>query len=199
MKRNPRVIILILVGLIGYVAPGYPRSARDDRSDLQVYRHISGQWQRFVGHGRWKDVSPRNLPAWLEPPRRVLEGNFNGAAGVSPDLSGINRDEWSTSSEIASIWPRPIALGAKSAGSGSIEAADGLASTAERFGSPRMHGFFYSGGRFAQGWAGGAAGSFARGSGGWMQSARHAAQDAHASALGGHGSGGHTGGGASHR
>jgi hypothetical protein len=205
-------------------ASSTPRAGLGGDPNLQIYRHANGQWQHFVGNGRWENVSPRNLPDWVKSPRRALEGNFEGAADLLPHFSGIAREEsrGSTASDVAPMPAPPMAWSAQSDSPWSFEAQpDGAAPSAPGdFGSPQMHGFSHRSGRFARGWERGAEGSFERGNGGWMQSLGHAARSfgqggggwvqspghaasgAQAAALGGGhswGGGGHMGGGSSHR
>ena len=181
-------------GAGGPVVANRPAAGFDNSpSNVQVFRHMDGHWQRFAGNGQWQEVNapPTNTPEWMSKSYIVIQGSGTahaaGVAGARPNIS-------SGLTVPGSIERRPLT--ASQGMSAALPQRSGPAE-AGRFSTP-VPAFIPRSSDSGQVW-GGAASSFGRGGGGWGNYSSHAMGGSHLG--GGHAmGGGHSmGGGSSHR
>ena len=166
----------------------------DNNSNLQVFRHMDGHWQRFAGNGQWQEVNapPGNTPDWMSKSYIVIHGSNTahsaGLPGARPNISGAP-------SGPGSIERRPQTASQRMSTALQPRPTPGMAEPG-RFSNPGQ-AFVPRSSDSGQVWSG-AASSFGRG-GGWGNYSSHAMGGGHLG--GGHAmGGGHgMGGGSSHR
>jgi hypothetical protein len=154
-----------------------PGSASGGNANLQVFRRVDGQWQRFQGNGQWQNVTAPNLSPsnrMTQPPAPAQgSGPRPGTMGRAPVVSGVpvRGPSGSTASQPmppsaphaamapqSPPWSAPTTQGARAA-----------APTApERLGSPQMHPFVPRGAHSVQGLDGGENPPMGRSGGAWV-------------------------------
>ena len=193
----------------GRPAPGSPSGGNPN---MQVFRRVDGQWQRFAGNGQWQNVNAPSLNAsngaTRSPPLAQGGGPKSGTTGGASNSAGIPMHGPSGSTARQSM-PSPapqIAMGPpRNQWSGQAPPLPRSAPPGH-FANPQMHNFVAGNGHTGQGWGGGAAPSFGRGSNRSAPTPGQAMGGGHAMVSGqgmggGHatgGGGGHMGGGSSH-
>ena len=173
-------------------------------TNMQVFRRVDGQWQRFEGNGQWQNVNAPNLNAsngaTRSPPLAQGGGPKSGTTGGAPNSAGlpIHGPSGSTASQSmpSSASAPHVAMGPpRDHWSGQTPPAPRSAPPGH-FASPQMHSYVPGNGHSSQGW-GGAAPSFARGNGGAAPTPGHAMGGGPAMG-GGHPTGGGQAGGGGH-
>jgi len=165
----------------------------------QVFRHTNGEWQQFMGNGRWQSVTEENLPGWMKSPAPAPRGDLERAIGTASGLSSIAGQRSSPSTADRLISPPGVASGSHADLSPGVR-PKAVPSAPAYFGNAETHGFALRNGRAMQNWVPGQ-GLFGRANGGWVQSPGYSGGGAgfRGGGRGLGGGGGHMGGGASHR